>query len=331
MAMRGATPLLMFLALAGCTRAEPESKPDFEPYRQQIGDSELGFDMTPIPGGRFTMGCRADESGAAGGESPPHQVELSPFWIGTHEVRWDEYRLYQFDLLPEVDGVTGPTPPYVPMDSGMGVESFPAVAMTHYAARQYCKWLSLQSGVFYRLPTEAEWEYACRAGTDTAYSFADDALDEHAWHYANAEEGYRVGGTRAANGFGLYDMHGNVAEWVMDGYDAETYSRRAAAGEVVIDPVVWPTEEWGRVVRGGSWDDDPERLRSAARRSSRPEWKMLDPQRPRSIWYLTNAPWLGMRLVRPLNPPPPEEWARWWDAELPHIIQIQDRQARGER
>ena len=305
----------------------------FEAYEQGIPESEVSYRMLPIPGGTFLMGSPEGEAGMRTGEGPPHEVQVSPFWMAELETGWEAYRLYQFDQVPEVDGVTGPTPPYVPMDFGMGLEGYPAISMTHYAARQYCKWLTAKTGHFHRLPTEAEWEYACRAGTTTAFSFGDDpaGLAEHGVWWENSDGKYDLRGQRPANAFGLKDMHGNVAEWVMDGYDSQLYATRAAAGETVVDPVNWPKAEWGRVVRGGGWDDDPEQLRSAARKVSKPGWKARDPQLPKSIWYLTDAPWLGFRVVRPLNPPPPEEWERWWEPGVPAIQEIQDRQARGER
>ena len=327
------TTVGLLLLATGCVPSAAEPGIPLEPYVVDVPGTESGIEMLPIPGGRFRMGCPAEEPGSGPGESPAHEVEVSPFWMAEMETTWDIYESYQLDRVPDPDGVTGPTPPYMPMDFGMGVEGYPAIAMTHYAARQFCKWLSLQTGDFYRLPTEAEWEFACRAGSETAWSFGDDPalLDAHAWHYGNADDGYRQVGRLAANAFGLHDMHGNVAEWVADGFDPDAWAARAARGEVVVDPVVWPDGEWGRVVRGGSWYDDPEQTRSAARRASGEGWKASDPQRPQSIWYLTDADWVGFRVVRPLRPPPREEWARWWDADVPAIAEIQARQAAGGR
>jgi len=184
--------------------------------------------------------------------------------------------------------------------------------MTQHAAKMYCEWLSAKTGRYYRLPTEAEWEYACRAGSNTAYSFGDDAeqLDEYACYIDNSENdlgdaGYAKVGTKKPNAWGLCDMHGNVAEWVLDALDPGFYAKSADA--VVDNPLCRPTELYGRIVRGGSWDDGPEMLRSAARRVSDPDWKQQDPQFPQSIWYHTDARFVGFRIVRPLHEPTDEE------------------------
>jgi formylglycine-generating enzyme required for sulfatase activity len=152
------------------------------------------------------------------------------------------------------------------------------------------------------LPTEAEWEYACRAGTTTAYSCGNDPgqLGNYAWYVDNAEKPQPVG-KKKANPWGLHDMHGNVSEWCLDRYVPDIYTTLAKQ-KVVHSPVVLPTaKEYPYVARGGSWDDDAERLRSAARLVSNPEWSVQDPQRPQSIWWHTDATFVGFRIVRPLH------------------------------
>jgi formylglycine-generating enzyme required for sulfatase activity len=186
--------------------------------------------------------------------------------------------------------------------------------MTQLAARTYCEWLSAKTGRYYRLPTEAEWEYACRAGTTTAYSFGDDPgeLDDHAWHYENCEDSYHPVGEKKPNPWGLYDIHGNVAEWTLDQYIPDYYQR--FAGKVSKNPWPIPHKIYPLAVRGGSWDDDPPALRSAARRGSEKDWKQQDPQLPQSIWYFTDALFAGFRVVRPLEVPSAEEQAKLWNA-----------------
>jgi hypothetical protein len=224
-----------------------------------------------------------------------------------------------------IDAITAPTELYDPSYTfEFGEEpELPAVTMTQYAARQYTKWLSGVTGHFYRLPTEAEWEYACRGGTDTAYSFGDDPddLDDFAWYYDNSEDGPSEVGQKEPNPFGLYDMHGNVAEWVLDQMLEDGYEQFTGKKLTAAEALVWPTELTPRVIRGGSWEDDPEALRSAARLGSEEdEWKLEDPNLPLSPWWFTSDPTrgIGFRVFRPLEEPADrQETERYWaiDAE----------------
>jgi formylglycine-generating enzyme required for sulfatase activity len=196
--------------------------------------------------------------------------------------------------------VTRPTPPYADETFGMGRKGQPVICITHHAAMEYTRWLSEKTGKLYRLPTEAEWEYACRAGSKSAYSWGDDpaGLDEYGWNVDNAEKPQPVG-KKKPNAWGLYDMHGNVAEWCLDHYLPDAYTK-FPSGKVVIQPVFPPDgKEYPYVARGGSWDDDADKLRSAARRASNPEWSVQDPQRPQSIWWHTDATFVGFRIIRP--------------------------------
>jgi len=231
------------------------------------------------------------------------------------------------------DAVSRPTPPYVPMDFDFGVDGYPAISMTQFAAKQYTKWLSMKTGRFYRLPTEAEWEYACRAGSTGSFSYPDGEVDAHSCWFDNSDGQYQKIGSHKPNAFGLFDMHGNVAEWCLDAFTKDGYAAYAAQAKEgpVVDPVQWPTKLYPRVARGGHWDDDPDRQRCASRRGSSDAWKVQDPQLPKSIWYHTDAQWLGIRLVRPLNPPPFKEWGKYHDADVDSIIKIQTRQRTGER
>ena len=195
----------------------------------------------------------------------------------------------------------------------MGVEGYPAISMTQHAAQKFTQWLSAKTGRFYRLPTEAEWEYACRAGTTTAFSFGNDPADigEYAWYWENSDYKYGKVGEKKPNPWGLYDMHGNVMEWTLDAYTEKGYEPGATENPWVRAKTLYP-----RTARGGSWNDDLEKLRCAARVGSDPEWKMQDPQLPKSIWYLTDAQGLGLRLVRPVKTPSADEMFEYWNSGL---------------
>ena len=326
--------------------AEATLEGEMKRYVEAIPGSDVRFALVPLKGGRFAMGSADAESGRKADEGPLHEVQIAPFWIEEHELTWDEYRLFhlkldidlrkagKFETQPAdawADAVSRPTPPYVPMDFGMGIEGCPAVCMTEFAAKHYTKWLSMKTGRFYRLPTEAEWEYACRAGTTTRFSFGDDdtKLGEHAWYFDNADGKYQKVMQKKPNPWGLFDMHGNVAEWVIDQHDGGFY--KSAGEQLVHDPINWPTKVYPRVVRGGSWDDDPERLRSAARRASSASWKVQDPQLPKSIWWLTDAKFVGFRVVRPLVEPSAADKARFWDSDNEGVSEILARQRKGGR
>jgi formylglycine-generating enzyme required for sulfatase activity len=305
---------------ASAQEPPPATAESMKSYTEPIPGTEVKFEMVPIPGGTFLIGSPTSEEHHAEDESPQHSVQIAPFWMGKCEVTWDEFEpfAYSLDLKKKerekvdrqkqsewekmADAVTRPTPPYADMTFGYGRDGQPAICMTHHAAMEYCRWLSAKTGKIYRLPTEAEWEYACRAGTKTAYSWGDDPakVDEYAWDVNNAEKPMPVG-KKKPNMWGLYDMHGNVAEWCLDHYVADAY-KKSPSDKPIVGPVILPdAKEYPYVVRGGSWDDDAELLRSAARRQSDKEWSVQDPQRPQSIWWHTDARFVGLRVVRPLS------------------------------
>jgi formylglycine-generating enzyme required for sulfatase activity len=285
---------------------------EMAPYVETIPGTNVTFEMIPIQGGRFRMGSPPSERDRSEDEGPQHEVLIQPFWMGKTEVTWDEYDKFAFasgiDRQGQagkerqgVDAVTRPTPPYADESFGFGKGRRPVISITHHAAMEYCRWLSEVTGKTYRLPTEAEWEYACRAGATTAYSFGDDAakLGEHAWYLDNSGEEPHPVAEKKPNGWGLHDMHGNVAEWCVDHYEKDSY-RRFKPGAPAMSPVLLPTERrYSHVTRGGSWDDEARRLRCGTRRGSDKSWSRRDPQNPQSIWWHTEAITVGFRVVRP--------------------------------
>ena len=296
-------------------------------YTNSIPGTNVTYRMIPIRGGEFLMGSPNSEAGRNADEGPQRRVRIEPFWMGTCEVTWNEYEVFLYranrylryntiDRDPRTntlaDAVAMPSMPYVEMSMGMGREGFPAINMTQHAANKYCEWLSALTGHYYRLPTEAEWEYACRAGTVTMYSFGDDEslLGQYAWFEKDSDFKYQKVGRKKPNPWGLYDMHGNVAEWTLDGYDAGTY---ATLTDGVLEPHLRASKPYPHSVRGGSWNDGADLLRSASRQFSVPKWKERDPSRPKSAWHMVEADFVGFRIVRPLRLPSAEEMHRAWN------------------
>lgn len=330
-------------------------------YTLAIPGTEVEFSMVAIPGGVFAMGSPEGEAGRQNDEGPQIQVVVRPFWMGKYEVTWAEYhefmRLHQvFEKFDDrgirrvtednrVDAVTAPSKLYEPTftyESGDDPQQ-PAVSMTQYAAKQYTKWLSLLTGEFYRLPTEAEWEYACRAGATTAYSFGNDPakLPEHGWYYENSEESYMTSkvGKRKPNAWGLYDMHGNAAEWTLDQYTAGHYQRFAGRTVASDELLNWPAKLYPRVIRGGSWySEKASDCRSAARlKSNDDQWRSYDPNTPKSPWWFASdeGQTVGFRLVRPTDTPPSDTRNKYWDADAEsiqrHVDRRIDKEGRGKR
>lgn len=320
-------------------------------YEATIPGTAVTYRMVPIPGGEFLMGSPATEAGRKDDEGPQRKVIVEPFWMGECEVTWSEYKLYMelYRSLKEfesrrirkltddnrIDAITAPTPLYAPdftFEFGSDPKQ-PAVSMTQYSAKQYTKWLSAITTQQYRLPTEAEWEYACRAESTTPYSFGDDAaqLAEHGWFAENTnEEGSRIVRQKKPNRFGLYDIHGNVAEWVIDGYAdyAPTDKPLVAAADWIRTDKPDP-----RVVRGGSWAFPAAECRSASRLGSDDEaWKEYDPNLPRSPWWYTTDParGVGFRLLRALKPLPRNEIEDFWKIDAEDIqYDVGDRLSEG--
>ena len=315
------------------------------PYTATIPGTEIQFDMIPVPGGKFMMGSPEDEEDRRDDEGPQFEVSVEPFWMGKYEVTWLEYKKYmqldkvfkalngkglrKVDSDNEIDAVTAPSSLYDPSFtySAGEADNQPAATMTQFAAKQYTKWLSLMAGSFYRLPTEAEWEYACRAGTTTAYYFGEDPddLEDHAWNIETSDDERHPVGELKPNPWGLYDMYGNVAEWVLDEYSENGYDHIEAGKPVSTGEALrHPTKLFPRVIRGGSWELEPEDCRSAARLGSDDkEWKYEDPNFPKSPWWYTDSPGLGVgfRLLRPLKTPDAKVARKlYWDADVESIV-----------
>ncbi len=272
-------------------------------YMQKIPGSSVMFSMVALPGGSFTLGSKsilADKD-----ESPTVEIQLAPFWIGEHEVTFAEWDAYFKDSsIPQVknmDGITRATPQYIDLTWGMGREpDHPVNSLSQQAALMYCRWLYAKTGVFFRLPTEAEWEYACKAGEPRLPD--PSVLGEYGWYADNSNTKFQLVKQKKPNAWGLYDMLGNLSEWTLDQYDPEGYARLTRN-----DPQVAPSARYPKSVRGGSFQDAANQLRCSNRIPSDPLWNKRDPQVPKSRWWMTDGMFVGFRVVRPARQPSPEE------------------------
>jgi formylglycine-generating enzyme required for sulfatase activity len=329
----------------------PAEVEGFVDYEERIPGTSVSFQMVAVPGGTFLMGSPATEEYREPDEGPAHEVTVSPFWMARVEVTWNEFEAWYRDTRAEgrtdtralggapggglqpgstggsaradVDAVTGATPPYVPPDQGWGKGSRPAITMTHHAAVQYTHWLSQKTGREYRLPTEAEWEYAARGGTTTPYFFEGNprdfdpdrllhrifgyntnVLDSFAVHVGNSGGRTRPPEEMQTNPFGLVNLLGNVREFTLDWYAEDAYHGRDAEGQVV-DPR-GPDSGSEHVIKGGSFKSSPVDLRAAARDFTRTDaCLMTDPQIPKSIWWYSDCNDIGFRVVRVFEDPGP--------------------------
>ncbi len=223
-------------------------------FQEDLGNG-IPLKMVYIPAGTFIMGAAPEEEGSTNSEQPQHSVGVPAFQIGKYPVTQAQYW-----------SIVGQNPA-----SHLGAQR-PIENVSWHDAQRFCQKLSAMTNRRYRLPSEAEWEYACRAGTTTPFSFGDSIITEVAnyngdLHYANSPQGqYReqtsVVGSFPANDFGLFDMHGNVWEWCEDHWQS-TYHRAPINGAAAID--LQANANNARVLRGGSWFRNPAVCRSAYR------------------------------------------------------------------
>jgi formylglycine-generating enzyme required for sulfatase activity len=306
--------VLLFAALGDAVAQELKT------YEQVVPETNLKFKMIAIPGGKFKMGSASSlaEPDERGGKS----VTVSPFWMAEHELTFEQWDLFFKSIdVPQskaiaVDAVSRPTAQYIDLTWGMGRDpKHPSNSMSQTAGIMYCKWLYEKSGVFFRLPTEAEWEYACRAGSDSDYpkGVTADALQQHGFFKINSKEKFQMVKQLKPNAWGLYDMLGNLSEWTLDQYVADGYTKLS---ENQVDPVAPPGAKYPRVARGGSFMDEAAALRCTNRIPSRPEWNQRDPQIPKSRWWLTDGMFMGLRIVRPLQQPSKEEIEKFFATYL---------------
>ncbi|MHC4120675.1 MAG: formylglycine-generating enzyme family protein [Planctomycetota bacterium] len=314
------TILLAVVALAvlgaSSRAAEPAAYVDTV---KTANDTEISFKMVPIPAGEFTMGSPEGEADRKDDEGPQFKVRLDPFYMCTTETTIELFMAYYQETVSAkrdfietqeakkdtaakgVDAISGPTPVYGDLSMGYG-PTWPAIGMTWHNANNFCLWLSKKTGKKYRLPTEAEWEYASRAGTTNIFGSTDDPkkMRDYAWYDATADSETSEVGKKKPNAYGLYDMSGNVREWVSDFYSATAYAE-AAKNNPVVNPKGPKTGKL-HVARGGDYSCTEEELRCASRHLEQKWWRMGDPQIPKSIWWLPEMDIIGFRVARSVDP-----------------------------
>lgn len=307
----------------------------FESYTETIPGTAVSFRMMAIPEGTFMMGSPQEEPMRKADEGPQREVHVSRFFMAEAEATWDAYMAFYAATSVEgrssdtdnvlrtqsmvnannnTDAITGATPPYGQPDQGWGMGDRPVISITHHAAQTFCLWLSQVTGKTYRLPTEAEWEYAARGGRQTPYFFEGDpkkmertgwlshlikndtaVINTYARYRDNSLSMTHLPQDVVANPFGLKHMAGNVAEFCADLYSPDTYASYPAG---VVDNPTGAMEGTEYVVRGGSFQDGAGSLRSAARSATRTDaWLHTDPQNPKSIWWYSDCFYVGFRVV----------------------------------
>jgi formylglycine-generating enzyme required for sulfatase activity len=318
---------------------------EFSNFTEMIPGTTVSFNMIAIPGGIFNMGSPANEHFRKNDEGPVRKVTISPFFMGEIEVTWEQYWAFYSETMSEgrippndvyianekvkqalfeqftkknkngieVDAISGPTPPFGFPDQGWGGTDRPAITMTHYAAEMFCLWLSQKTGKHYRLPTEAEWEYAARGSTQTAYFFEGDPkkfsetgffrrifgadttlINSYIYYEKNSRNKTGEPSRIKKNPFGLKNMLGNVLEYCSDRYSSESYSQTSAE---TVNPT-GPEKGIEHVLRGGNYLSKAEDLRCAARFSTQHDlWMKTDPQMPKSIWWYSDIKGIGFRVV----------------------------------
>lgn len=279
----------------------------FAAYDQTIPGTPLKFKMVPIAAGSFTMGTAQSEKARDADEGPQRKVSVSAFWMAETEVTFSQWDAFFKNLeVPQtknisVDAVSRPTAQYIDLTWGMGRDAnHPSNSMSHQAALMYCKWLYEQTNVFFRLPTEAEWEYACLAGS----SSGQPPLKLQAYFKENSDSKFHKVKELKPNAWGLYDMLGNLSEWTLDQYNPDAYSKLT---DNALNPLTPPGARYPKVVRGGSYRDEAKEIRCRNRIASDASWNKRDPQVPKSKWWLTDGMFVGFRIVRPLQQPDEEE------------------------
>lgn len=236
-------------------------------YTETLPKSVVKFQMLPIPGGTIKIGGKS--------------VAVKPLWMAQTETTWEMFDTFLASGPPSVaydqtefapDAIARPSKSYILPDLGFGHNGYPAINLSHTSVEMFCRWLASVTKKKYRLPTEAEWEWACREGLGSNWKIDKDAFEKASWHVGNSDQETHPVGKKAANKLGLFDMLGNVGEWATD-----------LAGKPVVC--------------GGSYLDKQADISPGLRKRWEPSWQDSDPQIPKSRWWLSDGSFCGFRLV----------------------------------
>lgn len=243
------------LILTSVTFAQAPEKTEIK-----IPNSLAKFNLIKLPDGTY--------------EKDGQKTVIKNLWISETEITWDVYSIYAFklDLTQEQQAVgfeakSRPSKPYGAPDRGYGFKGYPAVGMHWNAAEFFCKWISEKTGKKFRLPTEAEWEYAAKAGGGMPAN-----VDTVSWNWDTAEDKTMPVGKKTPNAWGLYDVLGNASEWCL-------------------------APDGTRVVRGGSFKEKKNEINFTFRAPLSPKWQEADAHTPKSVWWLSDGPQVGIRLI----------------------------------
>ncbi|MCZ4696196.1 hypothetical protein DWB61_16200 [Ancylomarina euxinus] len=278
----------------------------FENYKEQIPGSDVSFDMIAIPSGSFQMAIYANNKFKKKPVSRK-EIQLSRFFMAKVELSWDAYLVFLRDVESEgrvhadevnsndIDVITGATPPWGDPAQGWGMGQRPAISMTWQAAHTYCKWLSKKTGKTYRLPTEAEWEYACGTNSIEYETVSEAEFNSMIIYRDNSEAKTHLPEALLANSRGLINMLGNVKEFCSNWYSSNPFENE-------IDSILFnpkgPRNGKERVIKGGSYRSKQEDVRVNYRESTQHDnWLKTDPQMPKSIWWYSDCRDVGFRLV----------------------------------
>jgi len=263
--------LAVMVAPVSVAHARPDAssgtRQQVAPYVETLPKSVVKIEMIPVAKGTVKIGDKS--------------IEVKPFYIAKTETTWEAFDVFiasgpaskacdQTGFAP--DAIARPSKSYILPDLGWGHNGYPAINLSATTVEMFCRWLSAETKKKYRLPTEAEWELACRAGQGDAWTLSADDLPKSAWYLANSKRMTHPVGKTEPNKLGLLDMLGNTGEWAI-GMDGKP------------------------LVCGGTFLDPADKQAPGTRRRYDPSWQETDPQIPKSRWWLSDAPFAGFRLV----------------------------------